>query len=97
MSAAVRELVLSDLAGWQGELPGVSRAWAADAVAPLAPADRPVGRLALLTARASYQIDPGVIEQCRTGGLDDEALIEVTAWASLRAARRVGSWTWAAR
>lgn len=92
--AAVRDLVLSDLARWNGAPPGASRAWVEDAVAGLAAADRAAGRLAMLTALASYQVGPTVIEQCRGDGFDDEALIELTSWASLRAARRVGSWTW---
>ncbi|MBY8870794.1 carboxymuconolactone decarboxylase family protein [Micromonospora sp. PLK6-60] len=92
--AAVRELVLSQLAGWHGEPPGVSRAWATDAVAGLAVADRPAGRLALLTVLASYQVSPPVVDDCRAVGLTDEALIALTSWASLTAARRVGGWTW---
>jgi AhpD family alkylhydroperoxidase len=90
--AAVRDLVLSELAGWHGDLPGISRAWVEDAVSGLAAADRPAGRLAMLTALASYQIGPAVIEEFRNGRSTDEALVELTSWVSLAAARRVGSW-----
>ncbi|MEV0155449.1 carboxymuconolactone decarboxylase family protein [Micromonospora sp. NPDC050686] len=93
-SASVRELVRTELAGWNGEPPGASRAWVSDAVSGLAAADRPAGRLALLTALASYQVSPAVVDDCRDAGLTDEALIELTSWASLLAARRVGGWTW---
>jgi hypothetical protein len=55
-------------------------------------ADRPAGRLALLTALASYQVDRSVVRQFRAGWPDDSTLVELTAWASLAAARRVGSW-----
>jgi hypothetical protein len=92
--AAIRDLVLSELAGWNGDLPGASRAWVEDAVSGLAAVDRPAGRLAMLTALASYQVDPSVIEEFRNDRSADETLIELTSWASLAAARRVGSWTW---
>ena len=61
-------------------------------VAGLAPADRPAGRLAILTALASYQVSDAIIDEFRRGGGTDRALIEVTSWAALVAARRVGSW-----
>jgi AhpD family alkylhydroperoxidase len=89
---AVRDLVLARLGGWRGETPGLSRAWVEDAVCGLRRADRAAGRLALLTALASYQVDRSVIAEFRLGQPADSALIELTSWASLAAARRVGSW-----
>ena len=93
LPGAVRDLVTTRLAEWSGEHPGPSRAWVNEAVSGLAAADRPAGRLALLTTLASYQIDPSVIDEFRRDHPDDESLIELTAWASLAAARRVGRWT----
>ncbi len=84
---AVRELVRDRLDGWNGQPPGPSRAWAEAAVGHLAPADRAAGRLALLTALASYQVGPGDIDALRPAA--DEALIELTAWASMAATRRI--------
>jgi hypothetical protein len=92
----VRDLVRAELAGWDGRPTGISRAWVDDAVAGLAAADRPAGRLALLTAMAAYQVDGPVIEEFRVGQPDDGALVELTSWASLAAARRVGCWLWTA-
>jgi AhpD family alkylhydroperoxidase len=96
----VRELVTAELAGWDGQPPGLDGSWVADAVARLAPADRPAGRLALLTAMASYRVHQGLVDEFRLGrpgdlGTGDEALVELTAWASFAAARQVGSWLWA--
>jgi AhpD family alkylhydroperoxidase len=88
----VRELLAGRLAGWDGRPAGPSRAWVDAATAGLTAADRPAGRLALLTALASYQVDQSVIEEFRQGSRGDAALVELTAWASLAAARRVGSW-----
>ncbi|MFC6375033.1 carboxymuconolactone decarboxylase family protein [Nonomuraea thailandensis] len=67
-----------------------SRAWVAEATAGLPAGLRPAAALALLTALAPYQVDDGVVEACRRTGQDDRSLIELTAWASLSAARRVG-------
>jgi hypothetical protein len=53
---------------------------------------RAAGRLALLTALASYQVDKPIIEAFRRDRPDDATLIELTSWASLMAARRVGAW-----
>ncbi|HYS38525.1 MAG TPA: carboxymuconolactone decarboxylase family protein, partial [Pseudonocardiaceae bacterium] len=93
---AVRDLLSTQLAEWCGQPMGIGRRWLVDAVAPLSPADRPAGRLALLTALASYQVDHDVVNAFRaTQPYDeDEALVELTSWASLAAARRIGSWTW---
>ena len=49
-------------------------------------------RLALLTALASYQVDRSVIDKFRLDWPDDATLVELTSWASLAAARRVGGW-----
>ncbi|MBB5870083.1 AhpD family alkylhydroperoxidase [Allocatelliglobosispora scoriae] len=89
---SVRELVVAELGRWDGQPPGISRGWAADAVAGLPVADRAAGRLALLAALASYQVDDSVIEEFRRDGRDDRTLIELAAWSSLTAARQVGAW-----
>lgn len=88
----VRELVLAELAGWHGENRGLSRAWVADAVSGLSASHRTAGRLALLIAIASYQVDQSVIAAHRLTQEDDQALIALASWASLAAARRVGGW-----
>ncbi|HEU4421873.1 MAG TPA: carboxymuconolactone decarboxylase family protein [Pilimelia sp.] len=91
---AVRNLVTTTVARWDGRPTGPSRAWVDDAVAGLPVADRPAGRLALLTALASYQVDAAAVEGFRGGCRDDEALVELASWASLTAARRIGSQLW---
>jgi alkylhydroperoxidase family enzyme len=88
----VRELVLDRVSQWNGRPVALSRSWVEDAIAALPPNHQPAGRLALLTALASYQIDQPVIDRFRAKQPDDAALIDLTAWASLTAARRIGSW-----
>jgi hypothetical protein len=90
--AVVRETVMAELAGWHGEPRGPSRAWVEDIVSGLPTAHRAAGRLALLTALASYQVDQSVIDKFRLECPDDATLVELTSWASLAAARRVGGW-----
>lgn len=89
---SVRDVVLTELENWHGEPRGPSRAWADSAVSRLPAADQPAGRLALLTALASFQVDRPVIKAFRASHPTDAALVELTAWASLAAARRVATW-----
>lgn len=99
LSPAVRDLLQSRLAEWDGEPLGASRDWLAPATAGLSPADRPAARLVLLTAFASYQVIANDADEFRTAiiggesaadaGAGDEAMIAATAWASLTSARHV--------
>jgi alkylhydroperoxidase family enzyme len=88
----VRGLIRADLARWDGRPAGASRAWVEAAVSALPAADQAAGRLALLTARAPYQVDDRVVQAFRAARPDDAALVELTSWASLAAARRAGGW-----
>lgn len=92
----VRRLVTRRLTEWRGEEPGLSRAWVTSAIDVLPPPHRPQGKLALLAALASYQVDAGVLDAARTqsGPIGDEMLVSTATWASFTAARRVGSWVW---
>jgi hypothetical protein len=92
----VRELVEDRLRTWDGQpqgSKGPSRAWADEAVAVLDEADRPAGLLAILTAFASYQVGKADVAAFRSAvNSGDEAVISLTAWASMAVARTVGSW-----
>lgn len=94
LPAQVQQLVLTRLSAWRGEEPGISRGWVEIAIETLPDPQRPLGRLALLAAFASYQVDAQVLNDARTrpGPAGDEALIAATGWASFAAARRIGSW-----
>ncbi len=90
--AGVRALVQTRLSTWSGQAPGLSRAWLDDAVATLPPAERPAGRLALAVALASYQVDETLVDAFRRTAPGDDTLIELTAWSSMAAARRISTW-----
>jgi len=51
-----------------------------------------IGKSALLAAFASGQVDRSVVRMFRADRPGDATLVELTAWASLAAARRVGTW-----
>lgn len=89
---SVHAALSSRLAGWDGRPLGPSRSWVEEEVRTLPADERATGRLALLTALASYQIDQSVIDGFRREQAGDEALIATTSWASMMAARQVGSW-----
>jgi len=88
----VRQLVARRVATWRGEETGLSRDWCERLIAALPAAQRAAGRLALLTALASYVVDEDVVQEFRRFDDNDATLIEAAAWASYVAARRVGSW-----
>lgn len=90
--ASVRDLVLRHLRAWDGEPPGISRSWVDEATAELSEADQAVGRFALVVALAAYQVDDGLVAAVRRAGAGDRELVEVAAWASMAAARRVSTW-----
>lgn len=90
--AAVRELLHERLAGWDGRRPGPSRSWVDEETSVLPAGERAAGRLVLLTAFASYQVDQQVIDAFRHHQPGDEALVAATSWAGMAAARRIGSW-----
>lgn len=93
--APVRTLVRAELARWDGRpAPLVGTAWLDRPLRTLDAADRPAGRLALLTALAAYRVDQAAIDGFRATGADDRALVELTAWASMAAARQAGCWLW---
>ena len=89
-----RALVGERVSAWNGESPGLSRAWVEEALAGLDDSSKPAARLALLAALASYQVDEKVIKDYRAHHPGDDALVEIAAWASFSAARRVGTWLW---
>ncbi|MGX7828614.1 carboxymuconolactone decarboxylase family protein [Actinokineospora sp. 24-640] len=90
--ADVRALVTAELDNWDGAPVGLSRAWAYDAVAALPSESHAAGVLALLTAKAAYQVDDTIVDDYRAGRTDAD-LIALTSWSALAAARRLGQGT----
>ncbi|HVS00556.1 MAG TPA: carboxymuconolactone decarboxylase family protein [Thermoanaerobaculia bacterium] len=92
LSTQVRDLVVARVDSWNGADPGLGRGWLEEAVAALPEEDKPAGRLTLLTALASYQVDDGIVAAFRVRHSEDRHLLGAVSWASFIAARRVASW-----
>ncbi|EHB56157.1 hypothetical protein MycrhDRAFT_3351 [Mycolicibacterium rhodesiae JS60] len=86
----VRQLVSVRLSGTTADI-GLSRSWVDHAVTDVPAGDQALAKLALLTALASYQVDADVVASARRACPDNSALVDLTAWASLTAARRTAS------
>lgn len=89
---AVRALVATRIAAWRGDAPPLGRQWLDAATDTLTDRDRPSARLALLTAFAPERVDDATMLDCRRAGLDDAALVAISAWASFTTARRIAAW-----
>nr|ANY94456.1 hypothetical protein [Streptomyces sp. CB02366] len=87
----VRERLRTRLDAWDGSAPGLGRGWLDEAVAGLPAQDVPAARLALLTAFAPYQVLPQDVEAFRRRWSTDRELVELTSYAALTTAVRVGS------
>jgi hypothetical protein len=92
LSQDVRERVQEHIHIWNREAPGPSRQWVEQAVSDLVGEVKIATRLALLAARAPYQIDVSIIETFQSYHPGDDALLGALAWASFTAARKIGAW-----
>lgn len=88
---AVRDLLAAEMSTWDGRPPGVSRSWADAPVRSLPERHRPAGRLALLVAKAPYQVTDDDITAYRCDDTADADLVEFVAWVALSSARRAGA------
>jgi AhpD family alkylhydroperoxidase len=88
----VQALVQRELAQWQGDNTGVGVDWASARASEVDTTVRPAARLALLAALAPDLVDQATVEDFRDRRPEDRDLVELTAWASMAAARRVGAW-----
>jgi len=88
----VRRLLDRTVGAWNGGEPGISRRWVEDAIAPLIDEERPIGRVAFLAALAPYQMDTSTMQEYMDLQPDHGLVVSAVAWASWRAARRIGTW-----
>jgi hypothetical protein len=52
--------------------------------------------LVLLVAKASYQVDDGIIERVTRHGLSEADLVRLGAWGAIMGAKTVANWYWEA-
>lgn len=87
LNAPTRETVTGRLGEWRGEAMPLSRAWVEDEVAGLDGSDADIARLALLLAKASYQLDDALVQRVRNR-FTQEDFVRVLSWCSFTAARQ---------
>ena len=85
---AVKDLVVRNLQDWKGEFMPISRSWVDAETFALTGQDRAIARLALVLAKAPYQVDETLVEDVRTKDPGEERFIRILAWASFSGARR---------
>lgn len=83
----VKKLIHQRLESWDNELVPLSGSWVEEEVKSLNENDKPIARLALLLAKASYQIDDEIVFEVLGENNDQERLIRVLAWSSFTSAR----------
>jgi hypothetical protein len=72
---------------WGGGPAPISRNWVEDDVAGLGGKQRDLARVALLVAKASYQIDDGAIQKVVEHGVDEAGVVRLGAWSALLGAK----------
>lgn len=85
---AVRELVSRNLHAWTGERMPLSRSWVDAEVTELTGADRAIARLALVLAKAPYQMADSLAQEAIRDAPSEDRFIRILAWSSATAARR---------
>lgn len=66
----------------------LSRSWVASEVSMLTGQDRAIARLALVLAKAPYQVDETLLEDVLSADRCEERFIRILAWASFSGTRR---------
>ncbi|MDD9878886.1 MAG: hypothetical protein OXR84_15740 [Magnetovibrio sp.] len=88
ISPAVKRVVAASLNKWHGEQMPISRSWVNAEVEGLEGTDAAIARLAIVLAKATYQVD-GKMAEAMIGDDPDEArFVRILAWASFVGARR---------
>ena len=86
------DCIRENLQDWEGGLSPVSRGWVEDEVKSISASERNKARVALLVAKASYQIDDSLIQQLVSEGMNEFDLISLGAWSAFMGAKTVANW-----
>lgn len=91
VSTEVRHCVQKSLTAWHGETMPLGLSWVEAELNGLNAEDRNVARLALLVAKAPYQVDSNTVKAVLGKTGDESRLVKVLAWASMAAARHIAN------
>ncbi len=89
ISPEVKTVVHHSLRNWRGEVMPISRSWVDREVEGLNVADKAVARLALVVAKAPYQVDESLVTPVLGASNDEERFIRILDWSSFAGASRV--------
>jgi hypothetical protein len=92
LSEETQNRIRDNVKSWQGGQMGLSRAWVEEEIQEIKEDERDRARLALIVAKASYQMDDGVIEKLVRQGVGEAELIKLGAWSALLAAKIISNW-----
>ncbi|WP_428669879.1 hypothetical protein, partial [Roseibium sp.] len=84
--------VRNRLAVWHGGHPPASRAWVEADLEGLFGKQRDLARIAILVAKASYQIDDKLLQAVVDQGASEADLVKLGAFGAFSGARRVAAW-----
>ncbi len=88
VSPEVKDKVAASLDSWRGERMPISRAWVNADVEGLSGEDEAIARLAIVLAKAPYQVDEGMAEAVLGNDTDEARFVRILSWASFTGARR---------
>lgn len=88
VSPQVRHAVSASLEKWQGEQMPISRSWVNAEVEGLHGDDEAIARLAIVLAKAPYQVDEAMAEAVLGNDGDEARFVRILAWASFVGSRR---------
>jgi AhpD family alkylhydroperoxidase len=88
ISGKVRRVVETSLGNWKGEQMPISRSWADADIVGLQGRDRAIAKLAIVLAKAPWQVDEKMAEAVLGDDGNEERFIRILAWASFTGARR---------
>jgi len=88
ISRRVIEVVGASLDAWRGEKMPISRSWVAAETDGLEGEDLVIAQLAIVLAKAPYQVDERMAGAVLRHCADEERFIRILAWASFVGARR---------
>ncbi len=91
---STRRIIFEKLKVWEGGPAPLSRKWVEDEIEGVDFNDRNKARVALLVAKASYQIDDQLLSDLLKDGLCEAELLTLGAWSAFQGAKTVANWAW---
>jgi len=92
LSKETQDHIRENLKSWEGGQVELSRAWVENEIQEIREDERDKARIALIVAKASYQIDDGVIDKVMQKGLSEADLVKLGAWGALLGAKTIANW-----